>query len=224
MVSSGRLLQPCLARMTPRGGVLDLLSNNVAGPSRRPISSAPRRPLSTATSRSSRSPFFGSIFTIPQSSRVSCPRHAAYPLRAFSTTPRNRFPPPDQALPAENPPQATSNPTAAASRKHLDDVNPAVNTDAASLRKTEKAQTDADWRIILKLAENIWPKNSPGTKVRVLGALLLLVGGKVLNVQVPFFFKQIVDALNVPITAETTVWVLAGTAIAGCESERVDFK
>jgi hypothetical protein len=39
----------------------------------------------------------------------------------------------------------------------------------------------------------------------------------VLNVQVPFFFKQIVDSLNVEITAETTVWVLAGASIAGCK-------
>jgi len=47
-------------------------------------------------------------------------------------------------------------------------------------------------------------------------ALGLLVAGKLLNVQVPFFFKQIVDSLNVPITESTTVWVLAGASIAGC--------
>jgi ABC transporter ATM len=44
-----------------------------------------------------------------------------------------------------------------------------------------------------------------------------LVAGKVLNVQVPFFFKTIVDALNVPITSDTAVWTVAGAAIAGCE-------
>jgi hypothetical protein len=43
-----------------------------------------------------------------------------------------------------------------------------------------------------------------------------------LNVQVPFFFKQIVDSLNVPITESTTVWVLAGASIAGCKC-RVTF-
>jgi len=83
---------------------------------------------------------------------------------------------------------------------------------------SEKEQTWTDWAIIKKLAVNIWPKNAFQTKVRVVGALALLVGGKVLNVQVPFFFKDIVDSLNVPITSDTTVWVLAGTAIAGCES------
>ncbi|ORX37664.1 hypothetical protein BD324DRAFT_622810 [Kockovaella imperatae] len=98
---------------------------------------------------------------------------------------------------------------------------PTLNPDAVSATKSEKSQAEADWKIILKLAENIWPKNSPGTKIRVLGALGLLIGGKVLNVQVPFFFKQIVDSLNVPITSETTVWVLAGASIAGYGVARV---
>jgi hypothetical protein len=40
----------------------------------------------------------------------------------------------------------------------------------------------------------------------------------VLNVQVPFFFKDIVDAMNVPITEGSTVWILAGASVAGCES------
>lgn len=40
---------------------------------------------------------------------------------------------------------------------------------------------------------------------------------QVLNVQVPFLFKNIIDMLNVPITAGTTVWVLAGSLIAGCK-------
>lgn len=38
-----------------------------------------------------------------------------------------------------------------------------------------------------------------------------------MNVQVPFFFKEIVDAMNVEITSDTTVWVLAGASIAGCK-------
>ncbi|KAL7425175.1 Iron-sulfur clusters transporter atm1, mitochondrial [Cryptotrichosporon argae] len=85
----------------------------------------------------------------------------------------------------------------------------------------EGDRTKTDWRIILKLAGNIWPRNAPAVKARVLVALTLLVGAKVLNVQVPFFFKQIVDSLNVPITESTTVWVLAGASIAGYGAARV---
>lgn len=92
------------------------------------------------------------------------------------------------------------------------------NPDEASKAISEKNQAKADWRIIIQLARNVWPKNSPGVRIRVAGALGLLVAGKLLNVQVPFFFKQIVDSLNVPITESTTVWVLAGASIAGCKS------
>lgn len=92
-----------------------------------------------------------------------------------------------------------------------------VDPDQVSKAITEKQQAKADWRIIIQLARNVWPKNSPGIKVRVAGALGLLIAGKLLNVQVPFFFKQIVDSLNVPITESTTVWVLAGASIAGCK-------
>ncbi len=42
------------------------------------------------------------------------------------------------------------------------------------------------------------------------------VSPQVLNVQVPFFFKEIVDSMNVEITSSSTVWLLAGSAIIGC--------
>lgn len=48
---------------------------------------------------------------------------------------------------------------------------------------------------------------------------------KLLNVQVPFYFKSIVDSLNIPLselTAEQTVWALGGTAIVGCTEMTCD--
>lgn len=50
--------------------------------------------------------------------------------------------------------------------------------------------------IILKLFRFVWPKNNTAIKVRVLIAIGLLVGSKLLNVAVPFLFKEIVDFLN----------------------------
>ena len=38
-----------------------------------------------------------------------------------------------------------------------------------------------------------------------------------LNVQVPIFFKQIVDSFNIEMTADSTVWVVGGSVIAGCK-------
>ena len=43
---------------------------------------------------------------------------------------------------------------------------------------------------------------------------------QLLNVQVPFYFKSIVDSLNIPLaelSTEQTVWTVAGTAIVGCK-------
>jgi ATP-binding cassette subfamily B (MDR/TAP) protein 7 len=137
---------------------------------------------------------------LPASSRITGTTFAS-PLRAFSSSPRLLVPGRGQ-----NPSQEIAKPSTIG-----------INPDQPSKEISEKSQAKADWRIIIQLARNVWPKNSPGVKIRVAGALGLLVAGKLLNVQVPFFFKHIVDSLNVPITESTTVWVLAGASIAGCK-------
>ncbi|GAA5967734.1 hypothetical protein JCM11641_005749 [Rhodosporidiobolus odoratus] len=88
---------------------------------------------------------------------------------------------------------------------------------------TEKEQSRRDWDIIKKLLPNVWPKNDWGTKTRVLLAVGLLIGGKLLNVQVPFFFKSIVDALNVEIDPSTSqgVFAIAGTVVVGYGLARI---
>ncbi|SYW76332.1 probable ATP-binding cassette transporter protein, mitochondrial [Ustilago bromivora] len=93
--------------------------------------------------------------------------------------------------------------------------------------KSLKEQRMVDWAIIRKLVQYVWPKGDFGTKQRVVLALALLVGGKLLNVQVPFFFKAIVDRLNqvvnapLDMTNPNTVWVVAGSAILGYGLARV---
>jgi ATP-binding cassette subfamily B (MDR/TAP) protein 7 len=80
--------------------------------------------------------------------------------------------------------------------------------------KTHKEQRKADWAILKEMAQYLWPKDSYGTKVRVSLAVVLLVGAKVLNVQVPFFFKSIVDSMNVDFaTVGGTATTVAGTMI-----------
>ncbi|GAA5966678.1 hypothetical protein JCM21900_005650 [Sporobolomyces salmonicolor] len=88
---------------------------------------------------------------------------------------------------------------------------------------SEKEQSRRDWDIIKKLLPNVWPKNDWGTKTRVLLAIALLIGGKLLNVQVPFLFKDIVDTLNVEIDPTTSqgVFAIAGTVIIGYGLARI---
>jgi ABC-type transport system involved in Fe-S cluster assembly fused permease/ATPase subunit len=56
-----------------------------------------------------------------------------------------------------------------------------------------------DWpRIRAVILPFLWPKESLELRVRVVLAFTLLVAGKVITVQVPFFFKAVVDRLSEP--------------------------
>ncbi|KAN0101942.1 iron ABC-transporter-like protein [Hyaloscypha variabilis] len=80
--------------------------------------------------------------------------------------------------------------------------------------KTNKEQRKADWAIMKEMAKYLWPKDSLGTRFRVGLSLALLVGAKVLNVQVPFYFKSIVDSMNIDFVAVGgTATTVAGSMI-----------
>ncbi|KAF7854687.1 hypothetical protein EAF04_010256 [Stromatinia cepivora] len=88
--------------------------------------------------------------------------------------------------------------------------------------KTNKEQRKADWAIIKEMSQYLWPKDNMGTRLRVGLSLGLLVGAKVLNVQVPFYFKNIVDAMNVDFAAlGGTATTVAGSMILAYGLTRV---
>ena len=187
------------SRITGHSPWCELLQCRQAGPSRLgpTIPRLARRPLASS-----------SRLAASLDTHTSIPSHR----RSFQSTSRRLVPPdrrPDSTTTTVSPStlQVPAKPTGPKS------LDPDKATSTSS-----QTQSAADWRIIRQLATNIWPKGSSSTKVRVVGALGLLVAGKVLNVQVPFFFKDVVDSLNVPITAESSVWILAGASIAGCTS------
>ena len=76
-------------------------------------------------------------------------------------------------------------------------------------------QISRDWKIIKQTMTYIWPRAEPGIKFRVGLALSLLISGKILNVQVPMYFKQAIDALNIPFHSDSTVLTVAGTVLIG---------
>lgn len=121
--------------------------------------------------------------------------------------------------------QSPTNPVASSPAKKQPDGDDPLNLNSRD--KTVKEQRMVDWAIIKKLIQYVWPKGDFATKQRVLLALALLVGGKLLNVQVPFFFKAIVDRLNelvnapLDMTNPNTVWVVAASAILGYGLARV---
>ncbi|KAK4199464.1 putative iron-sulfur clusters transporter [Triangularia verruculosa] len=92
----------------------------------------------------------------------------------------------------------------------------------ATIDKSAQEQRKADWAIMKEMSRYIWPKDSLGDKMRVLLAVGLLVGAKVLNVQVPFFFREIVDSLNVDFGATGgTVTAVAGAMILAYGGARI---
>lgn len=98
---------------------------------------------------------------------------------------------------------------------------PAVDP-LAPIDKTAQEQRKADWAIIKEMSQYLWPKDSISTKLRVGLAVSLLVGAKVLNVQVPFYFKSIVDAMNIDVASTGgTAITIAGTMILAYGATRI---
>lgn len=79
---------------------------------------------------------------------------------------------------------------------------------------TAQEQRKADWAILKEMSRYLWPRDNFGTRLRVGASVVLLVGAKLLNVQVPFYFKSIVDSMNIDwLAASGTVSTVAGSMI-----------
>ncbi|XP_065057329.1 iron-sulfur clusters transporter ABCB7, mitochondrial-like [Rhopilema esculentum] len=102
--------------------------------------------------------------------------------------------------------------------KRLLHSNPAGITNS-----TMKNQLNA-LPIIKTMVGYVWPSDKPALKVRVVAALSLLLGAKLLNVQVPFLFKYAVDYLNnAPLVisdAETAAVSMATILLLGYGTAR----
>lgn len=113
-------------------------------------------------------------FPILRKSKIRQPAIAAY--RFYSPKISN----------SEHGPQAGKPPTNDANKK------PDVNT----------KKQNFDLYILKELAKYLWPSSDFNTdassiKLRVVAAVSLLLGSKLINVQVPFIFKSLVDSLQV---------------------------
>jgi len=82
---------------------------------------------------------------------------------------------------ASNPPGSPIKPSPTPTRpipEATPDPDDPLNLNVSS-RKTVKEQRMADWSIIKKLLQHVWPRGDGATKRRVVLALALLIGGKV---------------------------------------------
>lgn len=96
------------------------------------------------------------------------------------------------------------------------------NDPLATVEKSAPEQRKADWAIMKEMTRYLWPKDDWGTKLRVSLAISLLIGAKVLNVQVPFYFKSIVDSMNIDVAAVGgTATAVAGAMILAYGASRI---
>ncbi|KAI0228943.1 ATP-binding cassette sub-family B member 7, mitochondrial [Lamellibrachia satsuma] len=85
----------------------------------------------------------------------------------------------------------------------------------------------SNWVMVKSMLSYVWPKDKPGMRLRVIVAVCLLVGAKLVNVQVPFLFKYLVDYLNNPdnllnlATPQGTILTMAVTLTIGYGLARI---
>ncbi|EAU36594.1 transporter ATM1, mitochondrial precursor [Aspergillus terreus NIH2624] len=145
------------------------------------------------------------------------------PLRKQSTpdTPSDWKPPSSHAPPVSRPVDATP----ALKPKDVQSTAASASPKKDLLSETtvaSKEQRKADWAIMKEMVKYLWPKDDWGTKLRVGTALSLLVGAKILNVEVPFYFKSIVDSMNVDFAAiGGTAYTVAGSMIIAYGATRI---
>jgi ABC transporter ATM len=117
----------------------------------------------------------------------------------------------------------TKTPTKTTTKKASPATSNALKNDPlATVEKSASEQRKADWAIMREMSRYLWPKDNLGTKLRVSSAVALLIGAKVLNVQVPFYFKSIVDSMNIDIAAVGgTATTIAGSMIIAYGASRI---
>jgi len=95
------------------------------------------------------------------------------------------------------------------------------SADEASPFKTVEVKPAKLSTVLAELAKYTWPKNDPLLRRRVGISMGLLVISKLLNVEVPFLFKHVVDSLNVPVTQAGMLSIFPVAGLLGYGIARV---
>lgn len=80
--------------------------------------------------------------------------------------------------------------------------------------KPPSSDTAQDHRTLKSLLPYLWPEGQPGLRARLLFAALFLIAAKLVNVGVPFLYKQAVDMLSQSSPAEVALVALMGAIAA----------
>lgn len=90
--------------------------------------------------------------------------------------------------------------------------------DVFKTKREEDQESVETKHIIFENLKRLWPASDTKTKVRVVSAVSLLIGAKMINVQIPFIFKNIIDSLSLPpetlLTTGAPLALLVGYGVA----------
>jgi ATP-binding cassette subfamily B (MDR/TAP) protein 7 len=175
-------------------------------------------PLARAASRPGLSP--ASSFAATSRLRLHPHLHPLHrATRVFTSSPAHRK---DVSAPRPLPGSPAALAATKAAKPAADPAKPKLPATADPLLAeqvlTNKEQRKADWAIMKEMSRYLWPKDHLGTRFRVGLSVALLVSAKLLNVQVPFYFKSIVDSMNIDFAAVGgTASTVAGSMIVACK-------
>jgi ABC transporter ATM len=182
---------------------------------------AEQRRLGTGSPSSSSSSFrIGQLGGNSPAARYSSSSSSSSSSQA---TPAAAQPQKPQPEPQPAAPEGPSSPTSSAAA--APSSSPGATYEAAAERMSDR-------EILSSLAGYLWPRDNPEFKVRILGALGLMIGAKLLTIATPFFFKGAVDALTLgggaaaaaQGAAEATTAAAAAAAAAAASSSSSAFE
>ncbi|KAK2784629.1 Iron-sulfur clusters transporter atm1, mitochondrial [Emmonsiellopsis sp. PD_33] len=177
-------------------------------------------------------PYSHASFALSQPVRLARPTSGRQ-MRVFTSNGNPlRGPNPEQSPPTNKSPtvpeSSAADATKAASQTTIqkttkDEGEAKSKTKAGLLDDTSvniKQQRKADWAIMREMAKYLWPK--VGNATCTVESVMLSGIYRVLNVQVPFYFKSIVDSMNIDFAVVgSTAWTVAGSMVLAYGASRI---
>jgi len=88
-------------------------------------------------------------------------------------------------------------------------------------RPSGGVSSPARW-IALRLLALLWPRGETGMKLRLLGAVALVLAAKLVGVLAPYFYKRIIDSLSVPSAAAIPIVLILAYGFAHVAAQLVE--
>jgi ATP-binding cassette subfamily B protein len=76
--------------------------------------------------------------------------------------------------------------------------------------------------VATRLPALLWPRGEPGLKLRVAGAMALILAAKLVSIGAPLIYKQVIDALSAPPVAAVPIALIVAYGLAHVVGQSVE--